>query len=123
LRRAEHIDAAVDRIIESDADTVVSVVEVPHQFNPVSLMRLEEGRLVPLRDQPMILRRQDKPRVYARNGPAILVVRRELVSGGRLYGDMVLPLEMDPAASVDIDDADDLALAEFYLNRWTAAQP
>jgi CMP-N-acetylneuraminic acid synthetase len=36
---------------------------------------------------------------------------------------MVLPLEMDPAASVDIDDAADLALAEFYLNRWTAAQP
>jgi CMP-N-acetylneuraminic acid synthetase len=123
LRRAEHIDAAVDRIIETGADTVVSVVEVPHHFNPVSLMRLEEGRLIPFLNQPMILRRQDKPRVYARNGPAILVVRRELVSGGRLYGDMVLPLEMDPAASVDIDDAADLALAEFYLNRWTAAQP
>jgi len=123
LRRAEHIDAAVDCLIETGADSVVSVVAVPHQFSPASLMCLEEGRLVPLLDQPMVLRRQDKPRVYARNGPATLVVRRELVSGGRLYGDMVLPLEMDPAASVDIDDANDLALAEFYLNRWTAAQP
>jgi CMP-N,N'-diacetyllegionaminic acid synthase len=123
LRRAEHIDAAVDLLLETGADTVVSVVEVPHQFNPVSLMRIKEGRLIPFLDQPMILRRQDKPRAYARNGPAVLVVRRELVSGGRLYGDMVLPLQMDPAASVDIDDADDLALAEFYLGRVTAAQP
>jgi CMP-N-acetylneuraminic acid synthetase len=117
LRRAEHIDAAVDRIIESDADTVVSVVEVPHQFNPVSLMRLEEGRLIPFLDQPMILRRQDKPPVYARNGPAVLVVRREVIAQGRLYGDTVRPLEMSHADSVDIDDADDLALAEFYLSR------
>jgi len=123
LRRAEHIDAAVDLVLETGADTVVSVVEVPHQFNPVSLMRLEEGRLIPFLDQPMILRRQDKPPVYARNGPAVLVVRREVIAQGRLYGDTVRPLEMSHADSVDIDDADDLALAEFYLNRWTAAQP
>lgn len=117
LRRAEHIDAALDLIIETGADTVVSVVQVPHQFNPVSLMRLDNGRLVPLVDQPMILRRQDKPLVYARNGPAVLVVRREVIAQGRLYGDTVRPLEMSLMDSVDVDGPDDLALAEFYLNR------
>ena len=117
LRRAEHIDAAVERIIESSADTVVSVIEVPHQFNPVSLMRLEDGRLVPFLDQPMILLRQDKPRAYARNGPAILVVRLEVLEKGTLYGAIVRPLEMSPADSIDIDGMDDLALAEFWLGR------
>jgi CMP-N-acetylneuraminic acid synthetase len=117
LRRAEHIDAAVDLLIQSGADTVVSVVEVPHQFNPVSVMRAEGSRLVPFLEGRMILRRQDKPQVYARNGPAVLVVRREVVERGELYGRVVRPLVMSLADSVDIDSAEDLALAEFWLGR------
>jgi CMP-N,N'-diacetyllegionaminic acid synthase len=35
LRRGEHIDAAVDWLERTAADSVVSVVEVPHQFNPM----------------------------------------------------------------------------------------
>ena len=117
LRRAEHIDAAVDILLKTGADSVVSVVEVPHQFNPVSLMHLEEGRLVPFLEGPLVLRRQDKPRVYARNGPAVLVVRRKVVESGKLYGEVVRPLEMSMADSVDVDDSSDLALAEFWLQR------
>jgi len=118
LRRAEHVDAAVDLLVESGADTVVSVVAVPLHFNPFSLMLLDEqGYLTPFGAGPMILRRQDKPRVYARNGPAILVIRRETIEQGKLYGDRTLPYEMDAASSVDIDSPDDLALAEFWLKR------
>ncbi|MGK7873248.1 MAG: acylneuraminate cytidylyltransferase family protein [Xenococcaceae cyanobacterium] len=122
LRRAEHIDAAVDILLKTDADTVVSVVEVPHQFNPVSLMGLEDGILVPLVEGQLILRRQDKPKVYARNGPAVLAMRREVLESGKLYGEVVRPLEMSMADSVDIDDASDLALAEFWLKRRQAEE-
>ena len=94
LRRAEHIDAAVELLLTQGADTVVSVVAVPHQFNPVSLMQLDEqGQLTPFVAGEMILRRQDKPRIFARNGPAILVVSRDIIDQGRLYGDVVFPLE------------------------------
>lgn len=118
LRRAEHIDAAVDIMLSTEADTVVSVVKVPHRFNPASVMRLDaNGRLYPFLEGPMVLRRQDKPKVYARNGPAVLVMRREVVESGKLYGDVVRPLEMSIVDSVDIDNADDLALAEFWLSR------
>lgn len=123
LRRAEHIDAAVDLLLVTGADTVVSVVEVPHQFNPVSVVCLgAQGELRPYVDGPLILRRQDKPRVYARNGPAVLAVRREQVEQGRLYGPVVRPLEMSLADSVDIDTTDDLALAEFWLTRRAAVE-
>jgi len=118
LRRAEHIDSAVDLLLDSNADTVVSVVTVPHNFNPASVMRLDEqGYLTPFEGGPMILRRQDKPRVYARNGPAVLVIRRETLEQNTLYGKKTLPYEMDAASSVDIDSLDDLALAEFWLKR------
>lgn len=118
LRRAEHVDAAVDLFVSSGADTVVTVIPVPHQFNPTSVLRLDgHGCLVPFVDGPQILRRQDKPAVFARNGPAVLVMRREDILAGRLYGPLVRPLEMKPEDSVDIDSAADIALAEFWL-RW-----
>jgi CMP-N-acetylneuraminic acid synthetase len=40
-----------------------------------------------------------------------------VVESGRLYGDVVRPLEMSAADSVDIDGAEDLAVAEFWLRR------
>src|SRR5688572_5610508 len=58
LRRATHIDAAIELLESSGADTVVTVVEVPHQFNPVSILRLDGDRVVPWADGPMPLRRQ-----------------------------------------------------------------
>lgn len=117
LRRAEHIDAAIDLLSSSGADTVVTVTSVPHQFNPVSVMRLDgDGCLVPFIEGAQILRRQDKPLVYARNGPAVLVMRRENIQAGTLYGRRVRPLEMLLEDSVDIDDPKDLALAEYWLS-------
>lgn len=117
LRRAEHIDGAVRRLIETGADSVVSVAEVPHQFTPGSLLRLEAGRLVPLLNGSQPLRRQDKPLVYARNGPAVLAVRRQALEGGSFYGEVSLPYVMPLDCSVDIDGPFDLALAEFLLQK------
>lgn len=118
LRQAEHIDTAVDKLTDMGVDTVVSVIPVPHQFNPVSLMQLDDrGCLTPFTSGEMILRRQEKPRLFARNGPAVLAIRREVIQQGKLYGDRILPLEMGPAESIDIDNADDLAMAEFWLER------
>jgi CMP-N,N'-diacetyllegionaminic acid synthase len=121
LRLARHIDAALELLVESDADSVVSVVSVPHNFNPLSVMqRSEEGFLTPFEPGPQILRRQDKPRVYARNGPAVLAIRRQVLERGQIFGDKMLPYEMSTRSSIDIDDLEDLALAEFYLKRMQA---
>lgn len=119
LRRSFHIDAAVDLLEETGADSVVSVVEVPHQFNPTSVLCIEDGRLVPFATDPAnaILRRQDKPRAYARNGAAVYAARREVLFAGSLFGDDCRPLVMDTASSVDIDDLLDLRWAEFLLSQ------
>jgi CMP-N-acetylneuraminic acid synthetase len=116
LRRADHIDAAIDLLERSQADSVVTVVEVPHQFNPTSVMRVDGGKLRPFLEGPTTTRRQDKPLVFARNGPAVLGVRASVLTAGSLYGDDCRPLPMAPEDSVDIDTAWDLRLAEFLLN-------
>ena len=116
LRRGEHIDAAIAALERADADSVVSVVEVPHQFNPVSVMCMEAGLLKPFLDGPTVLRRQDKPRLYARNGPAVLAVRASVLKEGSLYGTRTWPLVMSPEDSVDIDTPWDLRLVESVLS-------
>lgn len=124
FRRAEHIDAAVDLLERSGADTVVSVIQVPHQFTPGSLMRLEGDRLVPLSEGPPPARRQDKPTLFARNGPAVLAVRSDVLVGQRLlYGRDTRALVMSRADSLDIDDAFDLEVAELLCSARTAGRP
>lgn len=118
LRQAGHIDAAIQLFFEQNADSVVSVIEVPHQFNPVSLMQLdEENQLHPYLQGSMILRRQEKPRLYARNGPAVLVIRQEVIQGDQLYGERVFPYLMGQIDSHDIDSIVDLQMAEYWLQR------
>ena len=117
LRRAEHIDEAVRLLLETGSDAVVSVVEVPHQFTPGSLMELRDGRLEPLApDAGAVTRRQDKPVVYARNGPAVLALRPERL-GDDLYGGDCRPYLMDLRDSVDVDGPLELELAEALLRQ------
>jgi CMP-N,N'-diacetyllegionaminic acid synthase len=116
LRRPEHIDAAVDLLLESGADSVVSVVAVPHQFTPGSLMRIEAGRLVPFVAGPLVTRRQDKPSLFARNGPAVLATRASLIGQHELYGSDVRPYLMSREDSIDVDEPFDLELVEAVLN-------
>src|SRR5690349_21304465 len=128
FRRGSHIAAAVDLLVASGADSVVTVLPVPHQFTPSSLMELRGDRLYPWREGPpegghdenrnvasgfsrTPARRQDKPLLFARNGPAVVAVhRRVVIEGQGLYGADTRGLVMPREASFDIDDAFDLEL-------------
>jgi CMP-N,N'-diacetyllegionaminic acid synthase len=114
LRRAEHVDAAVRLLLESGADSVVSVVEVPHQFRPGKLMAVEDGRLVALGSDPP--HRHGGATLYARNGPAVLALRPDRL-GDDLYGGDCRPYVMELTDSVDVDGPDELRLAEYFLSK------
>ena len=118
LRRADHIDRAVDLLCDSGADTVVSVVRVPHNFSPSSVLQQIEGRVVPWGDTPIVTRRQDKSTLYARNGPAVVAVRTPVLKKYKsLYGRDTRSLEMTRAESIDIDEPWDLELAAWLIER------
>lgn len=113
LRRAEHVDACVRLLLESGADAVVTVVEVPHRFRPDSLLDVVDGRAVA---RGGARTRQEKELVYARNGPAVLARRADRL-GDDLYGGDVRPFVMDERDSLDVDDPFDLELADLLLRR------
>ena len=119
LRTAEHIDEALDILLNSDADSIVSVVKVPHNYNPYSVMELKNNYLRSFLeyDESDNLRQQ-KPVFYARNGAAIYAFTYEcLMEKNSIYGDKILPYEMDREDSIDIDEIIDLELCEYFLKK------
>ena len=118
LRTSLHIDQAVELFIEAGADSLVSVVEVPHNLSPYSVMRLLPNGLVkPYRPiDESANRRQAKPVYYARNGAAIYIVNCScLFDKNSLYGDKILPFIMSKETSIDIDDEYDRKVAELII--------
>jgi len=111
LRRSEHVDGAVLVLLETGADAVVSVVEVPHHYTPEALMDLVDGRLVA---RGTTRSRQEKEPVYARNGPAVLALRADRV-GRDLYEGDCRAYVMDQRSSLDVDTPFDLELADLLL--------
>ena len=119
LRTAKHIDEALDVMLRAEADTVVSVVEVPHRFSPYNVMKLEDGRLNHFWKEAVTFnryRRQELPPLFGRNGPAVLAVNVEvLLERKSFYGDIIVPYIMPVPESIDIDDQFDMEIAEFLL--------
>ena len=122
LRQSAHIDAAVQRLWETGADTVVSVIEVPHRLSPYAIMEIQHGRLQDFWKEPTPfdrLARQNLPRLYARNGPAILACRTPVIKElGSFYGKQIVPYVMREEDSIDIDTFFDLRIAESTPNIW-----
>lgn len=93
---------------DKEADSLVSIVEVPHNFIPEKLMTLS-GKYLTGNNQ--ILQRQDVPTKYARNGSAIIITKTEKLSEF-IFGGNTLPYVMSKLTSIDIDDMDDWKIAE-----------
>ncbi len=119
LRTAADIDACIDMLVASGGDSVVSVAEVPHKFNPGWQFRVRDAELVRYTAEPLsglATRRQDMDRTYYRNG-AVYATRAETVlERASLYGDKCLAYIMPPERSFNIDSPADLLEAELYLS-------
>ena len=126
LRTAQHIDEALAVMQQAGADTVVSVVRLPHHASPFKVMQLKDGCLHHFWDQPLPFdahNRHSVPVLYARNGPAVLATRADvLLARGSFYGDHVVPYEMSEGDSVDIDTPFDLKIAAWLLAERETAQ-
>ena len=117
LRRPEHIDQGIELLLQSYADSVVSVCEVEH--SPYWMRVLDdEGRVKSFVETDReFLRRQDLPAVYRLNGALFVTRRNSIIKSGRLLGDDVRALVMAREDSIDIDDEVDFLLAELLLKR------
>ena len=52
-----------------------------------------------------------------RNGPAILITKKNLVLKDKIYGDKIIPYKMEKKVSIDINYLSDLRLVKKYLKK------
>lgn len=118
FRLPEDIDGTIAALLDTDADSAVSVCDMPAASHPIKAKRLEGSLVVPYCvPEPEGLRRQDLPPAYRRSG-AVYVARRALVmESGRFYGDRVAAHVVPGERSIDIDTPLDWALAEIMIER------
>lgn len=134
FRSAQDIRAAARTARLNDADAVVSVMEVKHHpYWTKSIDR--QGRLHKFIDSKLAdSRRQGLTSVYCLNGAIYLVRRRVLLLKHTWCPDGAYAHVMPASRSLDIDDADDLAMARVLFNhkakisgepahKWTPIQP
>jgi len=107
LRAAQDIDAAVDRLLASDAPSLVSVAPAVH---PHLLRTMDaDGRLRPVLPLPGVHpRRQDLDPVWRMDGALFLIRTPALLAGATLVGEGTIGFVMPPERSLDIDDPADL---------------
>lgn len=121
LRTAEHIDEALGAMIDDEkADATVSVVDVPHEYLPMKLMKLEEDGSLKFyqADGEKYTTRQELSHLYARNGAAVYAVYTDVYKEtGSLYCTRCLPYLMKREDSIDIDEEFDLFLAECIMQK------
>jgi len=113
LRTEKHIDQAIKLYLSESVDALVSVVEVPHNMTPESLMIKSGIRLELFNKEKAKFRRQEKKKYYARNGPAILILKTKYLLGcENFYEGNVIPYVMNHNESIDIDSKKDFLEAE-----------
>jgi len=123
LRLSEDIDRALDKLAATGADSVISVCDVG-AYHPARMRQIVDDQLVelPTREPKEMLRRQDLPPVYIRNG-AIYAVRRDvLMEKNSMVGKVSRPYIMPEERSVNVDSRLDLLLAEILLDEQANAK-
>lgn len=109
LRRSQDIDACIELFIESNADCVVSVLPVPHEYNPKWVFwKDNKGKMsLATGDEEIIPRRQDLPPAFHRDGSVYLTRSEIIIKDQSLYGKNILGYEISPEFSANIDTEED----------------
>jgi CMP-N,N'-diacetyllegionaminic acid synthase len=116
LRQPKHLRTAVDLLQTTEADAVVSVVEVPRHLSPDYLMRVENESLVPFLDEgEEVIRRQDTRLAYVRDGTVYAFWRKTIQRYSSIYGAHCHAYMIPASASVTIDTESDWTQAERML--------
>ncbi len=115
LRTIKHINDTIALFSQDDkADSLVSIIKIPHKFTDSSIM-LKDGKYIqPVDVNNLVLRRQEKPTYWARNGAAIYITRIDKIEE-YIFGGKIIPYEMSKLESIDIDDIEDWQMAEAIM--------
>lgn len=115
LRRPEHVQAAMEMLVDGGWDAVWTLSETDSKEHPLKQLTVTAGELdyYDPAGKDVIARQQLKP-VYHRNGIAYAITRNCLVNQGGIKGGRTGGLVLE-GHFVSIDTEWDIALTEFIM--------
>ena len=125
LRRPEDIDGCIELMEREQADTVLTILPVPHHYNPHWVYFQDTRGVLHLstREIEPISRRQELPAAFHREG-SVYVSRRDIVmTRDTFYGNRLLGYPINPTRSINIDTPQDLERVENLLKGRTTQSP
>ncbi len=116
LKTVEDIDAVIEKLIQTQADTVISVVQL-EDHHPARIKKIVDDRIVDFCVPELSSRRQDLlPKSYVRNGSIYAMRRDVLMEQGLRFGmPNSRPYIMPEERTVNVDTPLDFIVAEAML--------
>ena len=124
LKTVEDIDAVLEKLIRTGADSVIGVSSV-EEYHPARIKKIVDDRLVDFcLTEPLEARRQDlKPPAYIRNGSLYAMKRDVLMIQNLRYGSAnSRPYIFPPERSINIDSEIDWYAAERLIELRNAGE-
>lgn len=117
FREKGSIERAIERFMQSGADSLISVLPVPNEWNPHWIFEPnDEGYLkLATGEVEIIRRRQDLPPAFFRDGSIYITKTEVILQTHSLYGEKIAYMENDPKYYVNIDTEQDWEKAEQKL--------
>ncbi|MBZ9787835.1 acylneuraminate cytidylyltransferase family protein [Psychroflexus sp. CAK57W] len=118
FRESGSIDKAIQKFAENSFDSLISVREVPAEFNPHWVFEADEKACLQIAtgENEIIKRRQDLPKAYFRDGSIYLTKTDVLLKQHSLYGKRIGYIVSKGERFVNLDTPEDWIKAEKMLN-------
>ena len=115
LKTVEDIDGCIEKLYNTDADSVVSVVRI-WDHHPSRVKYIEDDKLIDFYPEILESRRQDlTPPAYVRNGSIYATSVDMLLKNRVRLSGVVRPYIMSEDRTINIDESVDLELARILL--------
>mgnify|MGYP005989681911 CR=1 FL=1 len=117
FRTVQFLENAIKKFISSDTDSLISVLEVPHEYNPHWTFEVnKKGSLsISTGEKHIIPRRQDLPKAYHRDGSIYITKTSVIEELNSLYGESISYIESPKEFYVNIDTIQDWDKAEMMM--------
>lgn len=119
FREEDLIDRSIQKFESEDLDSMISVREVPTDFNPHWIFEKDaNGHLkIATGEEKIISRRQELPKAYHRDGAIYITKADVILKQNSLYGSSIGYIESKIELYVNIDTPNDWQVAEEIIKK------
>ena len=107
------IDASINKFISSKSDCLISVLPIPHVFNPHWAFKEDDSGFLKIStgEKEIISRRQELPSAYYRDGSVYIINRNNIMKENKILFGKIAYILSDSKYYCNLDDLDDWKVA------------